>query len=90
MWSNLTGFTDNNLLVNLQTAKLGSVEQCWAAHLASYNFDLKHRPGGTNTMQLLSPRHRLDQKKEGKIVMIWRSLLSVSYPLPLSRCGAPG
>lgn len=39
-------YTDNNLLVHLDTAKLGEVEQGWVAQLAS--FHLKYRPGRSN------------------------------------------
>lgn len=41
-------FTDNNPLVHLQSAKLGAVEQRWAAQLANYQFDVKYRPGKEN------------------------------------------
>ncbi|KAL7837443.1 hypothetical protein SRHO_G00271540 [Serrasalmus rhombeus] len=37
--------TDNNPLVHLETAKLGAVEQRWAAQLANYNYQIKYRPG---------------------------------------------
>ena len=41
--------TDNNPLSYLQsTAKLGAVEQRWAAQLAQYNFSIKYRPGRLN------------------------------------------
>ena len=38
-------FTDNNPLSHLQSAKLGAVEQRWAAELALFNFKMKYRPG---------------------------------------------
>ena len=41
-------YTDNNPLSHLQTAKLGAVEQRWAAALALFNFTIKYRPGRTN------------------------------------------
>lgn len=41
-------YTDNNPLVHLQTAKLGAVEQRWAAQLANYEYEIKHRPGREN------------------------------------------
>ena len=41
-------YTDNNPLSHLQTAKLGAVEQRWAAELALFNFTIKYRPGRTN------------------------------------------
>ncbi|KAL7862813.1 hypothetical protein SRHO_G00117970 [Serrasalmus rhombeus] len=37
--------TDNNPLVHLETAKLGAVEQRWAAQLANYDYQIKYRPG---------------------------------------------
>ncbi|KAL1257999.1 hypothetical protein QQF64_011243 [Cirrhinus molitorella] len=41
-------FTDNNPLIHLNTAKLGAMEQRWAAELAVFNFELKYRSGRTN------------------------------------------
>lgn len=41
-------FTDNNPLSHLNTAKLGAVEQRWAAQLASFDFELRYRPGKSN------------------------------------------
>lgn len=41
-------FTDNNPLSHLNTAKLGAVEQRWAAQLASFNFELRYRSGRSN------------------------------------------
>lgn len=43
-----TIFTDNNPVAHLQTAKLGAVEQRWAAQLASYDFVVKYRAGREN------------------------------------------
>ena len=43
-----TVYTDNNPLSYLQTAKLAAVEQRWASELASFNFDIKYRPGAAN------------------------------------------
>ncbi|KAK3804175.1 hypothetical protein RRG08_023538 [Elysia crispata] len=40
--------TDNNPLSHLQTAKLGAVEQRWAAELALFDLDIKYRPGKQN------------------------------------------
>ncbi|KAK7921991.1 hypothetical protein WMY93_008893 [Mugilogobius chulae] len=36
-------FTDNNPLSYLKTAKLGALEQRWAAQLASFDFELRYR-----------------------------------------------
>ena len=42
--------TDNNPLSYLQTtAKLGAVEQRWAAQLAQYDFTIRYRPGKLNS-----------------------------------------
>ena len=43
-----TIYTDNNPVAHLQTARLGAVEQRWAAQLASFTFDIKYRPGKNN------------------------------------------
>ena len=48
--SHFTVFTDNNPLSYLMTsAKLGAIEQRWAADLARYNFDIKYRPAKHNS-----------------------------------------
>lgn len=46
--TNFTVYTDNNPLSYLQTAKLAAVEQRWASELASFNFEIKYRPGVAN------------------------------------------
>lgn len=46
--SPFTVFTDNNPLAHLNTANLGAVEQRWAAQLASFQFEVRYRPGRTN------------------------------------------
>lgn len=43
-----TVYTDNNPLSHLDTAKLGAVEQRWAAQLAPFNLTIKYRPGSRN------------------------------------------
>lgn len=43
-----TVFTDNNPVAHLQTARLGAVEQCWVAQLASFDYDIKYRSGKIN------------------------------------------
>ena len=42
-------YTDNNPLSYLHTAKLGAVEQRWAAELALFDFTVKYRSGKANT-----------------------------------------
>ena len=46
--SECTVMTDNNPLSHLQTAKLGAIEQRWAAELALFNLTIKYRPGKQN------------------------------------------
>lgn len=49
LWgAQFTIYTDNNPLVQLNTARLGAVEQRWVAQLSNYTFDIKYRPGATN------------------------------------------
>ncbi|XP_063075849.1 uncharacterized protein LOC134465891 isoform X1 [Engraulis encrasicolus] len=38
-------YTDHRPLLHLRTAKLGAVEQRWAAQLANFDFSLSHKPG---------------------------------------------
>ena len=47
-------YTDNNPLTHFRTAKLGALEQRWAAELAQFKFDVKYRPGKTNPADGLS------------------------------------
>lgn len=41
-------FKDKNPLVHLENAKLGAVEQRWAAQLANFNYTIRYRPGTSN------------------------------------------
>ncbi len=41
-------YTDNNPLSYLTSVKLGAMEQCWAAQLAAFDFELKYRSGKSN------------------------------------------
>lgn len=43
-----TVFTDNNPLAHLQTTRLGACKQRWVAQLASFNYNIKCRPGKSN------------------------------------------
>lgn len=45
---NCVVYTDNNPLSHLSTAKLGALEQRWAAQLSSFDFSIKYRPGRSN------------------------------------------
>lgn len=38
-------YTDNNPLSRLSSAKLGATEQCWAAQLAAFDFEIRYRSG---------------------------------------------
>lgn len=42
-------FRDNNLLSHWSSAKLGALEQRWAAQLASFDFEIRYRSGKSNT-----------------------------------------
>lgn len=46
--SKFTIYTDNNPVAHLQTARLGAVEQCWVAQLASFDYVVKYRAGREN------------------------------------------
>lgn len=41
-------YTDNNPFSYLTSAKLGAMEQRWAAQLAAFDFELKYRSGKSN------------------------------------------
>ncbi|KAL0198302.1 hypothetical protein M9458_006842, partial [Cirrhinus mrigala] len=42
-------FTENNPLSHLESAKLGATEQRWAAQLAVFDFEIRYRPGKSNS-----------------------------------------
>ncbi|KAJ8012560.1 hypothetical protein DPEC_G00044120 [Dallia pectoralis] len=48
-------YTDNNPLSYLSTAKLGALEQRWAAQLSDFDFTIKYRPGRSMVMQMDYP-----------------------------------
>lgn len=54
-------YTDNNPLSHLQTAKLGAVEQRWAAELACFDFSIKYRSGRENRNADALSRHPVEQ-----------------------------
>ena len=45
-------YTDNNPLKYMKTAKLGAVEQRWAAELAPFNFTIEYRAGAAMAMRM--------------------------------------
>lgn len=52
-------WTDNNLLSHLNTAKLGTTEQRWAAQLAAFDFSIQYRSGRSNVnADSLSRQHQ--------------------------------
>ena len=55
--------TDNNPLVHFKTAKVGAIEQRWAAELAQFDFDIVYRPGKVNPADALS-RHPVNANDE--------------------------
>ncbi len=60
--SRFTVLTDSNPLCHLNTAKLGAVEQRWAAQLVVFNFEICYRPGRYNTAaDALSRRPGLEE-----------------------------
>ena len=63
MGSHTLVLTDNNPLSHLQTAKLGAVEQRWAAELACFNFTVKYRSGRENKNADALSRFPVEQPK---------------------------
>ncbi|XP_035796548.1 retrovirus-related Pol polyprotein from transposon 412 [Amphiprion ocellaris] len=54
-------YTDNNPLSHLSSARLGAMEQRWAAQLALFNFDIRYRSGRVNrNADALSHQHPSD------------------------------
>ena len=49
-----TVFTDNNALTYYKTAKLGAIEQRWAAQLSAFKFNVQYSPGKVNPADPLS------------------------------------
>lgn len=63
--------TDNNPLAHLGTAKLGALEQRWAARLAKYDFSIRYRSATENTnadglsrVTFETPVGDMDEQKE--------------------------
>lgn len=78
--NHFTILTDNNPLSHLQTAKLGAIEQRWAAELASFNFSIKYRPGKSNGNADALSRQYLERFTGGIEVPLLGSLADVDQP----------
>ena len=81
----VTVFTDNNPLSYLKTAKLGAVEQRWAAQLAIFDLDIKYRPGRLNAAaDCLSrcPVRCLEAEDESEVVELLM-IRAETTPVPL-------
>ena len=76
-----TIFTDNNPLSHLRSARLGAVEQRWASQLASFDFEIKYRPGHSNWNTEALSRQYLDPLVLGVEVP---PVLSLRHPKTLS------
>ncbi len=58
--------TDNNPLSHLATAKLGAMEQRWAAELAAFYFEIQYRAGRSNpNADALSRQNAVGQQIDG-------------------------
>lgn len=79
--NHFTILTDNNPLSHLQTAKLGAIEQRWAAQLASFNFSIKYRPGRSNGNADALSRQYLERFTSGTAVPL---LGALAGPSPVS------
>ena len=60
-------YTDNNPLKYLWTAKLGAVEQRWAAELAPFNFSVEYRAGRSNANADALSRQTHDTAEEEEL-----------------------
>lgn len=64
-------FTDNNPLSHLASAKLGATEQRWAAQLAVFDFEIRYRPGKSNSnADALSRQAPTDSGEVGQLVPV--------------------
>lgn len=75
-----TAFTVNNLLVHLNTATHGAVEQRRVAQLASFDFDIKYRPGVANKNVDVLSRFPQEEEVEGHQVAAEGSQVTQSSP----------
>lgn len=63
--SHFTVFTDNSALSQIHTSKLATTETRWLALLATYDFDLKFKPGKKNAAADALSRNPCDQPDDG-------------------------
>ena len=85
--NHFTILTDNNPLSHLQTAKLGATEQRWASQLASFNFNIKYRPGNSNQNADALSRQYLERFAFGTEVPVLGVLGEVAQvPFTVGQC----
>ena len=88
-WSKFEVFTSNNPLKCLQTtAKLGALEQRWAAHLPLFDFTINYRSGRSNAnADALSRQPRgpmpdkTEESKEDELSHV-ESIVTMATPVP--------
>ena len=81
--AHFTAFTDNNPLSYLSTAKLGAVEQRWAAQLAQFNFQIKYRSGKENVNADSLSRNPVEDPTEDSVdEVVAASILDVTTQIP--------
>lgn len=61
-------YTDNNPLAHLKTAKLGAVEQRWAAQVACFDLEIRYRSGKSNQCADALSRYPSSVDTEGPII----------------------